>query len=48
MAINPVAYEWSSACIDGHVRTFREPAIKLKNPKSGGNPPAIIEKLCSI
>jgi WD40 repeat protein len=39
VAINPVAYEWSSACIDGYVRTFREPAVKLKQPRAGNPPP---------
>ena len=48
VAINPVSYEWSSGCIDGHVRTFREPAIKLKTPKQGGQPPGLSEKPCSI
>ena len=48
VAVNPVAYEWSTACIDGHVRTFREPAVKLKTPKVGGNPPGLVEKPNSI
>jgi WD40 repeat protein len=48
VAINPVAYEWSSACIDGHVRTFREPAVKLKTPRVRGNPPGVAEKPNSI
>lgn len=40
VAVNPVTYEWSTGCIDGHVRTFREPAIKLKQPRpAGGQPP---------
>lgn len=30
VAVNPVYHEWSTACIDGHVRTFRHPAVKLK------------------
>ena len=37
VAINPVFHEWSTGCIDGHVRTFRQPAVKLKTAnKSGG------------
>jgi hypothetical protein len=30
VAINPIYNEWSTGCIDGFVRTFRHPAVKLK------------------
>ena len=31
VAVNPRFMEWASASIDGHVRTFRYPAVKNKN-----------------
>ena len=37
IGFNPVWNEWSSASIDGHVRTFRYPAFKSK-VKPKGNP----------
>ena len=39
IAVNPEYYEWASSCIDGHVRIFRYPGIKVaKKPvsKNGG------------
>jgi len=41
IGFNPVYNEWSTGCIDGHVRTFRYPAFKVgkkpkpRNPGSG-------------
>ena len=37
MAVNPEYYEWASSCLDGHVRIFRYPGIKVvKKPKGIG------------
>ena len=37
VSFNPAYNEWSSACIDGHARTFRYPAQKLKaKGRNGG------------
>ena len=36
VAVNPRYMEWATSCIDGHVRTFRYPALKLNKAK---NPP---------
>ena len=47
VAVNPCFHEWSSACIDGHVRTFREPLKKGLQTRNG-NPRGIVEKPCSI
>lgn len=30
VAVNPCYHEWSSGCIDGHVRTFRNPSVKSR------------------
>lgn len=35
VGFNPVYNEWSSACIDGHIRTFRYPAFKSKVAPKG-------------
>lgn len=48
VAINPTIHEWSTACIDGHVRTFRDPVVKLKQPRPYGKPPALFERPNSI
>lgn len=34
-AINPRFYEWATSSIDGHVRVYRHPAVKMK-----GKPPS--------
>jgi hypothetical protein len=35
IAVNPEYLEWASSCIDGHIRIFRYPAIKVaKKPKA--------------
>ena len=36
VAINPGVYEWASSCIDGHVRIFRYPGIKVAKKAKGG------------
>ena len=39
MAVNPEYLEWATSCIDGHVRMFRYPAVKVARkpkPKNGG------------
>ena len=39
VAVNPRYMEWASTSIDGHVRTFRYPAVKNKskvNQNRGG------------
>ncbi len=39
IAVNPIYYEWATSCIDGHVRIFRYPAMKLAakpKPRGGG------------
>ena len=39
IAVNPEYYEWATSCIDGHVRVFRYPAVKMipkQKPKGGG------------
>ena len=36
IAVNPKFMEWATSSIDGHVRTFRNPALKLNKAK---NPP---------
>lgn len=39
IAVNPIYYEWATSSIDGHVRIFRYPAMKLAakpKTKSGG------------
>lgn len=35
VAINPKFYEWATSSIDGHVRVYRHPAVKMK-----GKPPS--------
>lgn len=50
VAVNPRFHEWSSGCIDGHVRTFRHPSLKSKgNSAKGGKPSGgVVEKPNSI
>ena len=39
VAVNPEFYEWATSCIDGHVRVFRYPPIKVAKkvkPKGSG------------
>lgn len=39
VAVNPEYYEWATSCIDGHVRVFRYPPIKVavkQKPRNGG------------
>jgi len=38
VAVNPRFYEWTTASIDGYVRTFRYPATKIGNKVRRGNP----------
>lgn len=50
VAVNPKFHEWSSGCIDGHVRTFRHTSFKSKgNSVKAGKPPGgVVEKPNSI
>jgi WD40 repeat protein len=36
IAINPQVFEWSTACIDGHVRCYRYPAKKIVKGQTYG------------
>lgn len=47
IAVNPEYLEWASSCIDGHIRIFRYPAIKVAKkpkPKNGGGGFGLIVK----
>ena len=36
VAVNPEYFEWATSCIDGHVRIFRYPPIKVARKPKGG------------
>jgi len=52
VAVNPRFYEWATGSIDGHARTFRYPALKVKNATrvrpGGGGGMQTIERVNAI